>query len=250
MKAKNRFYALGQRAKAHGINRVRAIRHFHIEDAPKWAKQAFIAGWEDAACEDTIEWRYEDLSDRAKERVGAWLWDTTYDWWDSVYEMAHEDAEERGIDIDSLRGSTRTSLCFDQYKNVNFDGTIDMSVALKDHTDPQYALWHALVNEGYVVPKVGIKDGRLGDIDIEYSESWLFTSGPLTGASCYEIMTALDSNGFITQVEKDLQACVTSFCDHVGKMLEEEENYMQSEEYVAEMCAANEYVFDEDGEIL
>lgn len=139
MKAKRNFYAMGQRAKAHGINKHRAIKHYHIEDAPKWAKQAFIAGWEDAQTEREITYRYEELSECAKDRVREWL-APDHDWWDSVYELAVQDAEGYGIKIDTVTRSGRLSdyqepcLWFDNRYgyDVTFNADINVEAACKD----------------------------------------------------------------------------------------------------------------------
>lgn len=58
---------------------------------------------------------------------------------------------------------------------------------------------------------------------------------------------ALDNAGYYTALEKHLQSKCDDFASHVADMLEEEYEYLSSDEYIAETCDANEYRFDEDG---
>lgn len=258
MKAKQHFYALGQRAKAQGVNKQRAVRYFHMEAAPKWAKHAFLAGWEAADTEHQITYRFDELDVRAQQRVVEHF-TPDHEWWEGVYDMVDEDSKEWFIDIGVRRrpltnGRTirELELYFDMPYNarVTFDGDIDLRAATKDWDNPLHqAIGVTLITEGAIPHTVGIKGSRLCDIETSYHD-YEVEHGPLTGASIDDLIGALDDGGYFTALEHFLQDKIDAFKDHVETALEEEYEYLTSEEYVAELCEANDYAFDEDGKLI
>lgn len=258
MKAKQRFYALGQSAKMRGVNRFNALKTYHMNGAPKWARNAFLAGWDDAETEHEISYTFEELSERAKDKVREWL-SPDHDWWDSVYDTLDEDSKEHHIILDRkhrpLRsGRTVTELClyFDSRYgyDVTFEGDLDIRAAVADWQDEVHqSLGVVLFTEGAIHNRVDIKEGKLGDIETCLHDCEV-ESGPMQGASIEALLDAAEELGYFTRLEAYLESKVKAFKKHAEKMLEDEYEYLSSDEYIAETCEANEYRFDEDGNHL
>ena len=258
MKAKQWFYALGQSAKTRGVNRFNALKTYHMNGAPKWARNAFLAGWDDAETEHEISYTFEELSERAKDRVREWL-APDYDWWDRALDMLDEDSKEYHIDIDRKTRIGRMGRMYSELRlffdnrygfDVTFDGDLDIRAAVADWQDEVHqSLGVVLFTEGAIHNRVDIKEGKLGDIETCYHD-YEVESGPMQGASIEALLDAAESLGYFTRLEAYLVEKVEAFKEHAEKMLEEEYEYLSSDEYIAETCEANDYRFDEDGKHL
>lgn len=261
MKAKQRFFSLGQSAKMRGVNRHRALKHYHMDGAPKWARNAFVAGWDAADTEHVISYLFEELNERGKDVVRTWL-APDHDWWDSVYEMLDEDSKDYHVSIDRRSRQGRVSvyeellLYFDSRcgYDVHFDGDLHVHGALATWDDPTYLAFLPAFEEISLFHRTtGIKEGKMRDLELNdygFNDDERLQDGPMQGALIDELLDGLEETLFFERVETFLQSKIDAFKAHAEKMLKDEYEYLSSDEYIAETCKANEHVFDEDGQVI
>jgi hypothetical protein len=217
----------------------------------------------------TIEvevFKWEELSQTAKDRVRDWYIEgMNYDWWEGVYEMAIEDGKEKGFYIDKIFFSGFWS----QGDGASWTGFVDVRQWLEAHEKDSIGLsaWCALVQEDVVSKHIQVRrSGRYyheGTMDVGYVEDdtdgfeddytmqlpSIFKGMEIrvlfdliaTDPTC-NLKTVEDITTAITDSAKD-------YARHIYKRLEEEYEYLTSEEAVAEACNANDYQFNEEGEI-
>ena len=217
----------------------------------------------------TIEvevFKWEELSQTAKDKAREWYINgMTYDWWDCTYEDAKEDGYELGFCIEDIGFSGFWS----QGDGASWEGQVDVRQWLEAHEKDSIGLsaWCALVQEDVVSKHIQVRrSGRYyheGTMDVGYVED--DTDGfeddytmqlpsifkGMTIANLFDIIatdpdcnhkTVEDITTAITESAKD-------YARHIYKRLEEEYDYLTSEEAVAEACDANDYHFDEDGRL-
>ena len=73
--------------------------------------------------------------------------------------------------------------------------------------------------------------------------------GMFAGASANNLLDALPEDYTDTLADEMLQSA-RDYADEIYKQLRDEYEHMCSEEYIAELCDANEYLFNEKGELL
>lgn len=210
---------------------------------------------------------FDELSDRAKDRVRDWLWQSG--WWDTIYADFVLVARAFGFEIEVKKRSAlqkwtelsiwHTGNC---YYTAGFNATWQLLNAtqcvkkLKEHLNDdaleklaasleaeiaKFAIagLELIIREGdaYALIK-GNEHGVLSDVNLEWhtTPGWPDLDIPQTEAAC-----ALASA--VEQTAKTLARWL-------GKQLEAEETYIRSDDWVRETCEANDYLFDEDGGIL
>lgn len=73
--------------------------------------------------------------------------------------------------------------------------------------------------------------------------------GMFAGASVSNLFDALPEDYADTIADEALESA-RDYADDIYKKLRDEYEYMCSEEYIAELCDANEYLFDENGKLV
>lgn len=73
--------------------------------------------------------------------------------------------------------------------------------------------------------------------------------GMFAGASANNLLDALSEDYIDTLADEMLQSA-RDYADEIYKQLRDEYERMCSEEYIAELCDANEYLFDKKGRLL
>jgi len=151
----------------------------------------------------TKVYKYEELSDEAKEVARQWFSESVFDheWWESAY----DDAKAIGIKIEGF-DLDRNKHCKGRFIETD---TETANLILGDH-GPDCAT--------YLLTKQYLKD--LKGIDSEYKEHDLAT----------EFLRAL--------------------LEEYATRLQEESDWMLSEEYLEEGISCNEYEFTEDGKVF
>lgn len=166
----------------------------------------------------TIEvklYKYDELSEDSKENALKSLWDVNVDhgWWESTYEDAgHVGIKIKGFDID------RGSYCKIEFLNGAIDVAEDI---LKEHGN-QCDTW---------------KTARSFLDDYRRAERLFDSIG--------------ENDGFDFIYEDDAHEMIEEFKKNVAEdyriILQNEYEYLTSEEAIAESLRANEYEFDENG---
>ncbi len=216
----------------------------------------------------TVEQLYffEELSETAKEKAREWYREGNldYEWWDCTYEQVQDAAKYLGIEIDtkpqksiggyvkgkwdSGKETTREETCIyfsgfsSQGDGASFLGTWKASnmkplEELKADFGTDEKLW-------------GIH-ARLADFALRYPDAYCTSSR----SSCHyshERSTNLEAVlgediDYNKETHAPLEECLVSFMLWIYACLEDEYNWLNSDESIDESIKMNEYEFTEDG---
>lgn len=199
---------------------------------------------------------WAELSDRAKDRAREYF-DPDHEWWDGVYDNFKEDMKPRGFEVTDI--FFRGFCCQGSY--AAWTGVVDCVVwcdkRYEETKEMRYMIAAALFHEVYAhridVRSRGISS-RLDDIEAnELSDDavlggtgWTPRYPLLDGMNVNTGLEAVDFYALHTEIQEDINAT----CSDLFKRLEEEYEYMTSDEYLAELCDGNDYLFNEEGEML
>jgi hypothetical protein len=200
--------------------------------------------------EQETTYKFEDLSPEAKSKArDAYRYSSDYpyyDWWDSVYEAADEVASTLGITIDRCRGgrSKSPSISFEMHTQgygASFSGDYRFNPKAVD-----------LLTEGYNDPELlriakGLSGMQLAQrmLGLDY-----FTAS-IQQTRSNNVRTGIHDYGYDEVGEPDedeFQELISDFADWIYKRLEEEYDYLMSDEVVDE--ALYDLEFDEYGGVL
>lgn len=205
----------------------------------------------------TIEvkvYKFDELSDKAKERARDW-WlqcEMSEDWWRDVYADVDETAKFIGIEMDRkpvklMGGGTRYDPCIwfngfsSQGDGACFEGTYSYAKgSVKKIRDefPTDTTLHGIVDGLYELQrKRGFKVSARVDHTGHYYHS---------GCTSFEVdgLKEDDQAGY-----DELKTLLRDFMDWIYKNLEDDHDYRTDDEYVDDAITANEYEFDESGDI-
>jgi hypothetical protein len=208
----------------------------------------------------TIEitaYKFQELTDRAKQEVITRL-APDYQWWDHIYDHAKELGEAKGFRIDDINFSG----FYSQGDGASWVGMVDtpkwIELNKADETFAQILL--ELIENGWVSKQVEIvnSNSRYSHSNTMNHRSWEIVAplpastieeGIFKGAPVDELFTTI-GYGYLDSLLVDMLDDARSFADDIYKMLRDEYDWMCSEEYIAELCDANEYLFDENGKFV
>ena len=171
-----------------------------------------------------------------------------YDWWDSVYEMFKADMAAEGVDVDKMY----FSISYSQGDYASFEGTIDVSEWMQRNKDGDqtYA-------EKYPALFLAVCDyGGHSTASSGWRGSWPSVNwdGACVGNTPPAgIFAMLDSDAWDELVadqyagagiEQALQEWVQDKCRELYRQLQEEYEYLNSEESFIESCDCNDVTFE------
>lgn len=194
----------------------------------------------------TIEvqlYQYDELSDSAKQRAREWYLEDGlgYDWWDFCYEDFCRVAEILGIEI-SCRQGRGAEIYFTgfycQGSGSSFVGTyryVKGAVAKIKQYAPQDEELHRIAKSLQAVQSRHFYKLR-ARIESRRDSS-----------ICVEVWHDDDPYRDIGNAEDEVRDLMNDFNDWMFKRLQDEYEYLTSDEVVEESIIANEYEFDEDG---
>jgi hypothetical protein len=173
---------------------------------------------------ETKVYTWDELTDEQKEKALSKLYDlnTGYEWWQSVY----EDAEDVGIKITS----------FDLDRNRHAEGKFTMNATdvakaiVEDHGPDCETYKTAREFLNAVTPMIDFRDNFADDDNTTEEEYKTFD----------------DNTDKIEELEEEF---LKSILEDYSIMLQKEYEYLSSEEAIVETIKANEYEFDENGNI-
>ena len=225
-------------------------------------------------------YKWEELSQTAKDRAREeYVESLAYPWWDDVYEMAKEDGYEKGFVIENIYFSGFCS----QGDGACWEGHVDICAWLRAHApdtigvDALIALFHG----GYIHKHMGVKLGKghyfhegmmtfdylemdngVADPDeLDWAELSSFThegqGAPIlkgmTYANIVTLNTSDEANPYkvsnIHKLEEDIEESARDYAKRIYKQLQEEYEYLTSEEAVGEFYTDNDFTFTEEGEL-
>lgn len=179
-------------------------------------------------------YKYEELSDEAKEKARAWFREGSYDcdWYDSVYELLKDGLFHGGVPDKFASYPYVTSIevkGFDLYRrSIDVTAEIDYRALLEEHAK-------AFVGGKYTNAMLKLYDA---DYIQYHSGSWHWY-----GARNCTIFTAFTDT---LPTAKDI---AQEIGEEVLSMLQAEADYIESDENVEEGIRCNEYDFTEDGKV-
>lgn len=214
--------------------------------------------------EEKLSFTFEELDDHAKDTARAIL-APDYNWWDFTYEQAIEDGRDKGFTIrnDDLQFSGFAS----QGDGCSWKGTIDVQVWLlanypEPRADARIDVLLALVNEGVMASTRTVtiyNTNYCHSGGMRIVSMWEACSGVddvllygiFAGASVQTLLDSIDFEGsYAEAMDEEMVQSARAYANEIYNNLEEEYDWLRSDESITETCATNGYLFDENGGLL
>jgi len=181
---------------------------------------------------ETVVYKFDELSDEAKEKAIENLWDINvdiFDWWDSI----HEDAENIGLKI------TAFDLGRASYVKGDFYGpALDVAKRIIEEHGEQCGTYQTAKDYIAEYNRLIVEQCQ-GEADLlawpGYERDW----DTISEYYPEELDTEDIDNEFLR-----------SLCEDYRIILQKEYEYLTSKEAIIETIEANEYEFTEEGELI
>jgi hypothetical protein len=217
-------------------------------------------------------YKYAELNERAKLKVNNWYREHSmiHEWWDCVYDNAKEDGEALGFSIDDIRFSGFSS----QGDGAHWTGHIHMPTFLKAHLDERSAYYGEdiilleLWEQGWIFKDVSVQNksyrySHSGGMELyEYPTEWVtgidddavetLEHGVMAGARVALLRDSF-TYGVDQRVNEWCDEALTqakAFADEIYRRLSVEYDYLTSDESIADVCDVNDWLFNEEGEMV
>ena len=174
---------------------------------------------------------YEELSKKAKEKVNEWYCETLiYDWWDCVYDQWEEKLEELGYyDI-----KINFSGFWSQGDGASFIGKINVPLWIEKNNTEKYKRIKGLDYS------VVIKRDRWHNY-VHWNTTSLYFEETCLQERHQNLIVLVE------QLEEEIFAQHQQFNRDIYSDLENEYDWLTSEEQIKESCNVNDYTFLENG---
>ena len=218
-------------------------------------------------------YQFDELSDAAKEKAREWYrsGQLDYDWWDSVYEAALRMAEILGIEIgrrtyrnNGGHSNGAPTIWFSGFSSQGdgacWEGSYRYAKgALKKLQSEAPARYQYCKPDGtleWTESSGNIELHRIAkalqDVQARHFYKLTATSthrGHYNHSGCMDIEVEHDDDRYrdIGDAEDEVKGALRDFADWIYERLEDEHDWLTSDEQVDESIIANEYTFDEDG---
>jgi hypothetical protein len=203
--------------------------------------------------------KYDELSDKAKERVQSeYARDLPYFWTESIYDDAARIGDILGIDIrtrsvKTIGGVTRMEPCiywsgfWSQGDGACFEGFYKYAKGstkkIREYA-PKDEVLHKIADRLYEVQR---KCFYKLTASVKHS-------GHYYHEYCTDILVDLDEEAINSKLtreeEEEVKDCLRDFMRWIYAALEKEYEYQTSEEVMKETIEANEWDFDEYGNLI
>ncbi len=187
---------------------------------------------------------FDELSDKAKEKAREWFRRDypDYDWWESVYEAAKTGAGLLGIEIDGINFSGFCS----QGDGARFRGSYRFKkgwrkAILAEFGEGPYR--DALLDIGQQLQEAQARQFYKLEATVAYHGYYEHS-----GCTSIGVSHAEDPYRDIGDCEDAVIQALREFMDYIYEWLEDEYDWLTSDEQVDESIRANEYTFLENGE--
>lgn len=194
--------------------------------------------------------KYHELDDRAKERVRQLL-EPDHGWWEATYDQAKEEGTTKGFRIDDIGFSGFWS----QGDGASWTGAVRLRDWVPDNPeDMETRIVRELVRneEINLLANVYTRGYGLHEMTMQldwnpevYDEQQVLREGPLAGATVADLLAPFPR--LLFDLEAAMLESARDFACEIYRNLEKEYEHQTSDEYIAGLCEANEYEFDEDG---
>lgn len=216
--------------------------------------------------------KWEELSQEAKDHAIKHYREHgfSYDWWDSVYEMAKEEGAKLGFYIDDIFFSGFWS----QGDGACWTGQVDVRQWLESQGIDSIGVsaWCELIQEDYTQKHIRVTHSghyshentmRFADFDYELDpdpEEASTNCFEMRGSHIFygmdwklllEIIKADESCPYKNpeQLQEAIEESAKDYARDIYKQLREDYEYLTSDEVIAETLEANDYNFTDEGEL-
>lgn len=207
----------------------------------------------------TEVFKYEELSDSAKQKAREWYTRDypDHDWWDSCYEVFTEVCEIIGVELETkpvrlMGGGTRREpmIFFSGFWSPGdgacFAGQYRQGGLVMDNIKKIFPQDTELHKIAQALEEVQDRYNQQVVVDITTSGRYSHS-----GTMSFEVHDVEDSEGETVEVSPDdcdtLKDNLRWLADWLYRMLEKEYEWLTSDEVVGENIIANGYEFDEYG---
>ena len=209
--------------------------------------------------------KFTELSQDAKDHAVQKYNETSngLEWWDSVYANATEDGVERGFNIARIGFSG----FYSQGDGANWSGFVRLGTFLDYHlkdANPdytRYVVMRELIRNCNVENYIKVRhSGRyehsgcmsLDDIEQVYIDPGKTIVAPsvLEGADVLTLCEAVEADKLIDALHKWAEQAARDYADKIYEDLEAEYEHLTSEGAFVETADANDWDFDENGDII
>ena len=183
-------------------------------------------------------------------------------WHECITDDAKEDGKALGFDIRDIA----FSCSYSQGDGASWSGYVNMVEWLEKHKpdDVQAHIVSALIENDWAERKLKISfssshythsntmvrnNWYWNNLASDNGDDWRIEVGMFIGADVNSLLDALPEDYTDTIADEVLQSA-RDYADEIYKRLCDEYERMCSEEYIAELCDANEYLFNKKGELL
>lgn len=211
--------------------------------------------------EETPVYMFDQLSDKAKETAREWYRSASVhdEWWDNVFDNVAYIGEIIGIKFARRRGSNALAIYFSGFSSQGDGACFEGSYAyakgalaeLKKERPASYT------HDGTTTECKRNKElheiaRKLQDIQRKHFyklEADCKHRGHYSHSGCMDVDVSHsdDISRDIGDAETDIRDTLRLFADWIYSTLEDEHDFIQSDEQVDEAMEANGYEFDEDG---
>lgn len=222
--------------------------------------------------ETETTYKYQDLSDSAKEKARQWyLEGMDYEWYDDVYEMVKEESKGVGFTIESIYFSG----FWNQGDGACWEGYVDIEEWLGANCPDSIggSAWRQLAREEFIDKKIKVTHSghyshentmRFGDLDFylnadpdeESSNGFPMGREPsiFVGMEWKLLLSIIKTDPQCPyknpeQLQEAIEESAKDFARGIYQRLREEYEYLCSEEMMLDHFNCNDYQFTEEGNL-
>lgn len=205
--------------------------------------------------EEITIYKFDELSDKAKEKARDWYRESmlTDDWWDGVYEWADEVFKIIGITsgkyvktMNNTMRRTGPAIYFSGFNSQGdgacFEGSYVHLSGAPEKLRAEYPTEETLHKIADELQAVQARHGYQ-----------LSATSQHLGRHCHEhsVLISVFADGDYAEedVAEEVRKCMRDLMRWIYDKLEQEQDYLLSDEYVDESIRANEHEFEADGSL-
>lgn len=206
---------------------------------------------------------FSELSTAAKQHAIELHAAPDHDWWDSTYEHFKEEGKAKGFEIEGISFSG----FYSQGDGASWIGRVDLKVYLEAQLEKAEGIEFTrltalvgLIEDGDLFQHLAItKSGRYehemtmscASFDgAYYDDDSKLTSGPLQGANVAQLMEMYCTEDKLKELEAEVLEAARDYAREIYKALEADYDSYFEEENFGDLAEANEWLFDENGNMV
>lgn len=217
------------------------------------------------ATEKQVEYAYDDLDDRAKEKAMQWHINCVHENFGSddevecLIDQAKTQAEQFGADVHEAYWDDTSAAFEGLVLTEKFARYLIDSDTLPAELLAQYVIFAELIREGWVHPKVEIGSRgfkghitRVDDIQNYFyvDDGSVMESGMFEGANVRQLADDIGWETLLVDMEERMEEKLQDLADDLVRNIQKELDWLTSEECFRECDYVNGWRFTKDGNII